>query len=329
MKKSSKRIVISTQAKNKVGFRTRTAGINLEGFTKNPLLLWMHKRPKGESKDEVLPLGYWDDVQLNGEELSGIPVFDDKDAFAMQIYNKVENGTIKMASAGLEVGEFKEDDKGEVWLWNSTLFEASLCDIGSNPEAMAVSLYNENHELVTLSEVYTKTTNTNTTMKILLTALQANLLNLAEGAEMDANEVVTKLVTLAGNQAEKIVTLTEAKQTAEQALADKNAEVVTAEKQTLLTAAVAKGQITKDHEPLLLKMDKEDLVVFLSKAPENPSVASQLAGGKGAADKKVEALLKLTYDELDKSNQLPSLKEANPEAFAEKFEEKFGRAYKG
>ena len=96
MKKSSKRLIISTHAKNKVGFRTRTAGIDLAGFTANPLLLWMHKRPTGERTDEVLPLGYWDDVKLNGEELSGVPVFDDKDEFAMKIYHKVENGTIRI-----------------------------------------------------------------------------------------------------------------------------------------------------------------------------------------------------------------------------------------
>lgn len=330
MKKSTKRLVISTHAKNKVGFRTRTAGIDLAGFTANPLLLWMHKRPTGERTDEVLPLGYWDDMKLSGEELSGVPVFDDSDDFAMKIYRKVENGTIKMASAGLEAKTFKEDDQGDVWLWDSSLFEASLCDIGSNPEALAVKLYNEDHELVTLSDVYTKQKpKIDNTMKIKLTASAANLLNLAEGAEMEASEAVIQLAAVAGNQAEKIVTLTQEKNTAEQALADKEAAVTLAEKEQILATAKEKGQITEDQKPVLLKMETADLKTFLSKAPENKSVADSIDDGKDAAGKKVDALLKLSYDELHKSNQLLTLKEVNLEAFKEKFELKFGKPYKG
>ena len=101
MKKSTKRFILSTEAKNSNGFRVRTAGINLADFKSNPLLLWLHKRPKGERADEILPLGRWEDIELKDGVVSAVPVFDEDDEFAMRIYKKVENGSLKMASAGL------------------------------------------------------------------------------------------------------------------------------------------------------------------------------------------------------------------------------------
>lgn len=324
MKKSSKRLVISTHAKNSIGFRTRTAGIALAEFTKNPLLLWMHKRPTGESVDEILPLGYWEDIELNGEQLSGVPVFDDTDPFAMKIYNKVENGTIKMASAGLKPVEFKEE-ADELWLWESSLFEASLCDIGSNPEALAVSLYNENLEVITLSEVYTQNKLNADKMKIKLTATAAKILNLAAGDEMDASTVVESLVTLSEKQAGTITKLTNDLNTAETKLTDAVKLADDNAKNALLDQAQnVDRKITADQRPFLLKMETEELKKYLLTVPASPEVKNLLKGD----DKKDDALLKLSYNELDKKGLLIKLKEQNPEAFKEKFKEQFGTDYK-
>jgi hypothetical protein len=153
MKKSSKRFLVSSEEKNSQGFRVRTAGIRLGQYEKNPLLLWMHKRPKGDSTEEILPLGNGVDMVIENGNLYGVPLFDPSDAFALKIHNKVENGTIRMASAGLHPISWKEDENGELWLWDSELVEWSLCDIGANPEALAVSLYNADGELVTLSQL--------------------------------------------------------------------------------------------------------------------------------------------------------------------------------
>jgi len=156
MKKSTKRFVISSETQNNLDFKVRTSGIDLNQFNKNPLLLWMHKRPKGERRDEILPLGYWEDLEVNAQgQLTGVPVFDDTDDFALSIYNKVENGTLRMASAGLTPVEWEEDGDTN-WLSKSTLLEASLCDIGSNPDALAVVLYDENEQVITLSPDYLK-----------------------------------------------------------------------------------------------------------------------------------------------------------------------------
>ena len=328
MKKSSKRLVISTEAKNNHGFKTRTAGISLANFEKNPLLLWMHKRPTGESKDEILPLGYWEDIKLENDVLSGVPVFDDKDPFAMAIYNKVENGTIKMASAGLNPIEFKEEGD-DLWLWLSSLFEASLCDIGSNPEALAVSLYGENYEAVTLSDVYKKvnTNKNDKNMKIKLTATAAKILGLAEGNEVDGQEAFANLVTLASENAIKLAASETARLDAEQKLKDAQTLQLASEKNALLDVAEKVDyKITADERPFLLKMETEDLKVYLSKRPTSKPVKDQINNGDEGAD---DVLLKLSYKELDKKGLLLKLKTANPEAFKEKYKAHFGTEYTG
>ena len=319
-KRSNKRLIISTQAANGHGFRTRTAGIDLADFTNNPLLLWMHRRPTGDSKEEILPLGYWDDVKLEDDKLSGVPVFDANDEFAMKIYHKVENGTIRMASAGLKPKTFKEDGD-ELWLWESSLFEASLCDIGSNKEALAVSLYNEDAQVVTLSDVYTKTKIDKPMSKIKLTATAARILNLSEGHEMEPTEAVNQLVTLADGLVQKNKTLNTDLDNAKTALKTAQDAVTLAEKEAVLDKAITVDRkITADEKPFLLKMDKEDLVQYLSKKAPAPTVASQMEGGKKVDDE----LLTLSYDELHKGNKLAQLKEQDYEAYKEKFKAKFG-----
>lgn len=328
MKKSSKRLTISTEAKNSNGFRVRTAGIDLSHFQKNPLLLWMHKRPKGESKDEILPLGYWEDIETNNGEVSGIPVFDDTDPFALTIYNKVENGTLKAASAGLLPVEFAESN-GEKWLEQSLLKEGTICDIGSNHEALTVVLYNENDQLVTLAEaLISNTTNTLTDMKLIqLSAPTVGLLKLAEGAtEAEAHTAILNLVTLAATQKTELEAAAAEKATLELKLeeagkAEKKAELV-----TLVNTAEADRKITKDQVPHFLQLGEKDFdgtKALLDTMPKNPSAASQVATEAKGAD----GLMKLSYKELDSSGKLITLKEQNLEGFKAKFKEHWGVDY--
>jgi len=156
MPKSTKRFVISSSSLNSQGFRMLTSGAVLDGFRKNPLLLFNHIRPEGNKKNQILPLGHWEDIEIKGDEITGVPVFDDKDAFAMQIYNKVEAGHIRMCSAGAEplaTSKKKSDllpgqELATVTKW--TLREASSCDIGANPDSMDVALYDKSDRLINL-----------------------------------------------------------------------------------------------------------------------------------------------------------------------------------
>lgn len=157
---STKRFVISTSALNSQGFRMLTEGANLDGFKKNPVLLWNHIRPEGNLKNQILPLGHWpaEHLQVNGDEISGIPFFDDKDEFAMSIFNKVEGGHIRMCSAGAKPIEISDDEADKlpgqeaptVTKWS--LQEASICDIGANPDSLVVALYDNDDKLITLGD---------------------------------------------------------------------------------------------------------------------------------------------------------------------------------
>src|SRR5690606_27483820 len=77
-------------------------------------------------------------------------VFDTGDPFALTIYNKVERGVLRMASAGLVPVEWNKEALPPVLL-KSRMREASIVDIGSNDDALAVALYNDNGDLCNLS----------------------------------------------------------------------------------------------------------------------------------------------------------------------------------
>lgn len=329
MKKSTKRFVISSEAVNSLGFRVRTSGVDLTDFNKNPLLLWMHQRPKGERQDEVLPLGYWADIELKDGKITGVPMFDDTDPFAMKIYNKVENGTIKMASAGLKPFNFAELD-GEKWLETSSLQEASMCDIGSNKEALSVALYNKENELIKLSE-FQQTFNSNTKdMKLIELSASSvlPLLKLKEDANAaEAHAAILNLVTLAENQKTQLGVL----ETEKQALQEKVDLAEGADQKNVLLALVNKAKddrkITEDEVPHYIALGEK--AFDATKALLDGKVAAKPVNESlKKGDKKDVDLVKLSWLELEKEGKLVQLKEQNLDVFKEKFKEEFGAEYK-
>lgn len=158
MPKSTKRIIINTSGLNSQGFCVLTDGIDLSGFQKNPVMLFNHVRPSGTDKNQILPIGHWEDIEVNGDELSAVPVFDDKDDFAMSIYNKVEAGHLRMASIGTMPIEVSDDPalmvQGQTLptVTKSLMKEASIVDIGANPDALDVALYDANGSMIKLAD---------------------------------------------------------------------------------------------------------------------------------------------------------------------------------
>lgn len=338
MKKSTKRFVISTETQNNLGFKVRTSGIDLTQFNKNPLLLWMHKRPKGERKDEILPLGYWEDLKVDEKgHLTGVPVFDEDDEFAMSIFNKVENGTIKMASAGLNPVEWKEDEDGN-WLEKSIALEASLCDIGSNPDALAVVLYDENDNVITLSQDYLSKVlppKKSDMKKLEVSPSVLPLIKLTDGATpQEVEEKIKEIVTLANSQASQIITLknekeaeVKLKEKAEADLVQLKTDQDKAQKKALLDQAInVDRKITEDQREDFVKLSLDHAKSILDKMPANPTAEEQFKeGSKKAKQKYVE----LSWKELDKKGMLISLKNEDFGLFKAKFEEEFGKEYKG
>lgn len=337
MKKSSKQFVISSEAQNSSKFRVRTSGINIDQFNKNPLLLWMHQRPKGLSTNEVLPLGYWDDLHINEKgQLMGTPLFDDTDDFAMKIYNKVENGTLRMASAGLSPVEWIEDVEGK-WLEKSVLLEGTLCDIGQNPESLAVVLYDQNDNVISLSEQFLQnvfpTNKSDNMKKIELSASILPKINLAEGATAeDVQQKIEELVTLSSTQTTQINTLqiekadaVKLKEKAEADLKQHKSEAEEAEKNTYLDKAIkVDHKLTEDQRESFVALNLDTIKAIVDKMPANPTAKEFTTE---AAKKASETMVNLTWDQLDKEGKLITLKETDKELFKTKFKEKFNKEY--
>lgn len=103
----AKDMIISTSRLNCYGSRVMTAGIDIEQYKKNPVLLWMHRRSFGSGSP--LPIGRVENLRFEGDALKGTPVFDENDPFAKQIADKWENGFLKMCSAGIDIIETSVD----------------------------------------------------------------------------------------------------------------------------------------------------------------------------------------------------------------------------
>lgn len=333
MKITTKRYIISSEIKNSNGFKVRTSGINLADFNLNPILLWMHQRPAGKSKEEILPIGNAVELQIEDNKLTCRLAFDETDPFAITLYEKAENGTLRMLSAGLLPLQWSEDEQGEIWLENSTLKEVSLVDIGSNSEAVSVTLYQEEkNKLVTLS--YDEILNTNlkpkTDMKLiqLQAATLLPLLKLKdEATPEEAQAAISELVTLVGDKANEIVKLTEArddfkaKYEAEVKLKN-DAKIIALVDSAIEARKIVAGE--KDSYVKLATADFETTKALLDGMPENKKVKDQLKDGEGAG----EDLTKLTWKELEASNKLIALKANDFPVFKEKFKAEFGVEYK-
>jgi hypothetical protein len=338
MKKSSKKFTISSEAKNDKGFRVKTAGIDIKGYRSNPIMLMMHQRPTGKSTDEVGVIGNFVDLHFTDNKLFGTPAFDENDAYALKLYSKVENNVMRMCSAGLLPLKWGKDAAGDIWLLESKLLEVSLADIGSNSEAFAVSLCNENGDIITLSlEQIENNFNPNPNMKIIKLSAGAVALGLAATLETEdaVQEAMQKLVELATAKGVKVVQLTtdlgkekDAKEKAEADLVTLQSATKTAENKAFVALAHKEGKFVAADIPTYEKLMTEAPETgkeIIDAMPANPSVMAQL---QSAEDQK-NPLLKLTYDELDTSGKLETLKADFPDVFKEKFKAKWGRDYQG
>ena len=140
---SQKRIILSDSSLNRYGFRVLTSGMLIEAFKKNPVMLYMHFRDEGSPIwGDSKAIGHWEDIQLNGDELSAIPIFDKVDDLSKAIAAKYEAGTYNAASVGIRIiatsankdllvpGQTRET------VTECELMEASIVDIPANSNAV-------------------------------------------------------------------------------------------------------------------------------------------------------------------------------------------------
>lgn len=141
----AKRIVISDESVNCYGTWISTAGMDISQYEKNPVLLWMHWRG--------VIIGCIKDVKKEDGRVTGEPYFDGVREVSKQAKAQWEKGTLRMASANVDVLEYSDAQElvkpGQyrATVTRSKLTEVSMVDIGGNDNALPLILNAEGKEL--------------------------------------------------------------------------------------------------------------------------------------------------------------------------------------
>lgn len=320
------KVVISNQSLNSYGSRIMTAGIDIKQYEKNPIVLWMHIRPVIGSKEEPLPIGRMENIRVEGENLVGDIVFDEKDDFARKIKGKYDDGFLNMVSAGLDIVELSEDEQyllpgqTRMTVVKSKLREVSCVDIGANDDSLVdTTLYykeqvidmNKNeqaNEVIPLLK--NRLDNNNKKVKKMNEILKA--LNLKEGAtEEMAVKAINSLKEKAarGEEVEKLFNQEKEKRI-----------------ELMVSKAVEEKKIDADKKDQFINIGKtsgeEALAMCLSQM--QPRVLEDVQ--QAIEDKKAKIKIELTaemWDKLDKEGKLYDLKKNDSQTYEKLFEAKF------
>lgn len=135
-KGDGRRCRLTSDALNSHGFRVLTDGVDLSLFEKNPVLLYMHRR------GDVI--GFVDKIERGDSEITGELVFDEASDLSVRCKKQWECGSLRMLSIGLDIAETSGDPalmvEGQTLdtVTKCRVFEVSLVDVGSNPEAIVL-----------------------------------------------------------------------------------------------------------------------------------------------------------------------------------------------
>lgn len=338
-----KRIVISDESINSYGFWVMTDGIDLSAFMKNPVMLWNHNRGGLGVTSDQLPIGIWKDLRIENGVLTGEPVFDENDEFAVKIKQKYESGILNACSIGFaplewsDAPEMLKEGQKVATVTRCRLLEISICDIPSNANATVV-LYDDDNKAINLSALPTvemrnaecgmlnkNNLKTNNNM-----TLQEIALKLGLEASANAEAIGAAITDLKSENASYQATMQNLEEENRQmrlrlkAIDDAAAEAQKQEVVNLLDDAVKSGRIDATARPKfekLFELDHEAAKTALAALPERKPMEAKPAG-TGDSD-----LCKMSWDELDKADRLLELKTKYPEIYQQKFNEKFNKKH--
>nr|DAM30743.1 MAG TPA: prohead serine protease [Caudoviricetes sp.] len=141
----AKRIIISDESVNCYGTWVKTDGVDISQYERNPVLLWMHWRG--------VIIGIIKDIRKEGDKITGEPYFDEVRDESKLAKLQWEKGTLRMASANLEVTETSDapelikPGQYRATATRSKLIEISMVDIGGNDNALPLVLTFKGQEL--------------------------------------------------------------------------------------------------------------------------------------------------------------------------------------
>lgn len=307
----TKRVRISNESLNCYGTRVLTSGMNVEQYSKNPVLLYMHQRGQ--------VIGYVKDLRVEGSEVTGELMFDEASELSQRCKKQWEFGSLKMVSVGIEILEMSEATEHLIQgqtrptITRSKLFEVSLVDIGANDDAIRL---HKDGRLITLGkdggiELPLLHSNNHQNKK----TMDQEKLALELGLPKDADEATinAKLASLkaAGAEAE---TLRQERDTLRAARIE-----------ALVNAAIAEKKIGEDKKKQFLdlggKIGAEELKqTFDAMSPQMK--LSNIVGGQGGAPAGGIAEFKKLSDV--PSDELAKLREQNPALYKKLYKAEYG-----
>lgn len=140
------RFVAATEGVKRDGIDLRMAGVELERFNANPVILFGHN---GWGRQN-LPIGRASDVGVEGDSLKMTIEFDQEDEFARTVERKIRGGFLNAVSIGFDVRGWEKPGQN---MWNGgvatkwELFETSVVPVPMDEKATVEagrSLHDEN-----------------------------------------------------------------------------------------------------------------------------------------------------------------------------------------
>ena len=304
-----KRIRITNDRLNSYGTRVLTAGMDVEQYGRNPVLLYMHERGN--------VIGYVKDLRKENGEVTGEPVFDEATELSRRCKKQYEFGSLRMASAGIDIVELSDapehlaQGQTRPTVTRSKLFEVSLVDIGANDDAIVLCKDGTRVELGRDGECLLPLLNNNKTkpkeMEQKTLALQLGLPETADEAAIAA----------------RIAELKAAKEEAE-TLRKENETLQLGRVEAAVEKAIAEKRVGEDKRQQFIELGKKIGAEELENtfAAMSPRVKLGEIVGHGGAQPATTA----TYKKLSEvpESELETMREKQPGEYKRLFKAEYG-----
>lgn len=306
----SKRVRITNNSLNSYGTRVLTAGMDVEQYCRNPVLLYMHDRGN--------VIGYVKDLKVEGDEITGELMFDEASELSQRCKKQYEFGSLRMVSVGIDIKEMSESPEYLVegqtrpTVTRSKLFEVSLVDVGANDDAIRLTKDGATIELGKDGSCQIPLLNNNIqTIQQMELKDFALMLGLAETADEAA--IKAEVATLKASKAE-----------ADQLRKEKETLTLASITQVVETA-ISEKRINADRKDQFITLGKttgvEELKnIFAAMAPQQKlSAVISTQGGSPVA-------VPATYKKLSEvpADQIMALRENNREEYARLYKAEYG-----
>ena len=301
-------VLCDSETINSYGFKTDVKGINLSRFEKNPVMLSQH--------NPHTVIGRWEDIKIEGGQLSATPVFDMEDPEAAEIARKVEQGFIKGCSMGIVIKQMTRT-KGIDTATESVLLEASIVSIPADENALVVYDSEDKQNQLSINDF-------NKLFYIMEKKEKPELQ--PDNSEIALSQRNMELQAQVDEQTDTIKALNAKIDELQRDLAERDYR----EAEAFVDKAIADGKITEEVKSEALSFylsfpkETEKLFGAIKAQAAEPEEQNQVSL---AAMIKKTAPASATWDELDRADKLRTLKAENFEEFKRLYKEKFGKEY--